>query len=183
MGKEKSIVEYGRMLHQEKLVIGQGGNISVLKGGNLIIKKQSVDMSSAGKSDYLAVKLDEAEKAPVELLSTETPFHVACYRARKDVKAVIHVHSPYTIAASAKIDELESVSYEFDCVIGGPVQVVPYIKPGSVDLAKAIAVNIRSGANAVLLRRHGAVSVGKDLEEAYLRILALERACIVFLHS
>ncbi len=183
MKKEKSIVDYGRLLHQEKLVIGQGGNISALKNGMLLIKKQCVDMSSAGKSDYLAIKLDEAEKTSGELLSTETPFHIACYKARQDIKAVIHVHSPYAIAATTKTDKLESVSYEFDCVIGGPVPVVPYIKPGSIDLAKAIATNVRSGANAVLLRRHGAVSVGKDLEEAYIRILALERACITFLHS
>ncbi|MFH1665801.1 MAG: class II aldolase/adducin family protein [Candidatus Omnitrophota bacterium] len=183
MGGLRKIAEYGKLLHDDKLVIGSGGNISELDGEFLIIKKKGTDMSSGRTGGYIRLPLLAAEKGGDGRLSSETPFHIACYMARTDIGAVIHVHSPYMVASAGKTDILESVSYEFDCILKKAVPVVEYIRPGSPELAGEIAAKIKAGANAVLLRRHGGLSAGKDLEEAYLRILALERACITFLHS
>jgi len=179
MNKMKTIAEYGRMVHAKGLVIGAGGNISERDGDFLIIKKKNADMSSGRVEDYVRIPFSETAS---DLLSSETPVHIACYRARQDVGAVIHVHSPYIVAAAKKTDLLESVSYEFDCILKKAVPVIEYIQPGSSILAAAVADEIKNGANTVMLKRHGAFSTGKDLEEAYLRILALERACITFLH-
>lgn len=177
MNKIKEIAKYGKMLHESGLVVGCGGNISVRDNrGNIIIKKRGADMSRGRDSDYAAVPMTGvAKKDPA--LSTETPFHLACYAAKKDVGAVIHVHSPYIVAAGIKLAKLNKVSYEFECVLGDSAPVIGYIKPGSEALAKAIAREVKKGASAVLMRRHGAVSVGKTLEEAYVRMLVLERAC------
>ncbi len=182
MDRRMKIAEYGRKLHDKNLVIGAGGNISEKDGDILIIKKRGADMSRQKADDYVNIPFKEAQK-PNAALSSETPFHVACYKARSDVGAVIHVHSPVIVAAANRTDLLEGVSYEFECVLEGPVRVINYIQPGSDPLALAVADKIEKGANAVMMRRHGALSVGKDAEEAYLRILALERACMTFLLS
>ncbi|RKY40803.1 MAG: hypothetical protein DRP85_07925 [Candidatus Makaraimicrobium thalassicum] len=183
MDKRRKLAGYGMMLHADRLVIGAGGNISERDGDFLIVKKRGADMSSGKAGDYIRLRFSEAEKAGESRLSSETPAHIACYRARKDVGAVVHVHSPIIIAAGRKTDLLESVSYEFDCILQKAVPVIEYIQPGSSLLAEAVGLEIKSGATAVILKKHGAISVGEDMEEAYLRILALERACFTFLHG
>jgi len=180
MNIKRELVKYGKFLHEKDLVIGSGGNISARDGDAIIIKKRGADMSRDGARGYLRVSLAETERSSGEL-STETPLHSICYRSRTDIGAVIHVHSPIMIAAAQRTDLLKNISYEFDCVIGTPVPVLEYLQPGSSALAEAIGEKISSGTNAVMLRRHGAVSVGKNLEEAYLRMLALERACMVWI--
>jgi L-fuculose-phosphate aldolase len=182
MDRRKEIAKYGQLIHEKGLVIGAGGNISARDGDFLIIKRKSADMSEGNAGDYVRIPFEEAEKE-TELLSSEAPLHIACYKAAQNVGALVHVHSPFTIAAAGKIDFLASTSYEFDCILEKSVPVVEYIQPGSRDLANTVADKVKEGAGAVMMRKHGAVSVGEDLKEAYLRILALERACVTFLHS
>ncbi|MBF0493681.1 MAG: class II aldolase/adducin family protein [Candidatus Omnitrophica bacterium] len=179
---KKELAKYGKLLHDKDMVIGSGGNISVKSGKSVTIKKRSVDMSSGGVSGYISFLPKDLRKHEA-VLSTETPFHIACYAARPDVKAIVHVHSPAIIAAGEKTRMLYKVSYEFEYVINSRVPVIPYIQPGSTALARVLAKEIKSGANAVIMKKHGAISVGKTLEEAYLRMLALERGAEVFLWS
>ena len=182
MDKLKEAAKYGRLIHEKGLVIGAGGNISERDGDFIIIKKQGADMSDCQTSGYARIPFSEVE-GNKDTLSSETPLHVACYKANQEVNAVIHVHSPLIIAASGKTDNLESTSYEFDCVLKAAVPVIDYIQPGSVTLAEAVAEKVAGGASAVMMCRHGSICVGKDLEEAYLRVLALERACLTYLHT
>ena len=182
MNIREELVRYGKLLHEKELVIGAGGNISACAGDEVLIKRRGIDMSRGTEEDYLSV-MKSAEVVEDPELSTETPFHLACYKSSKDVRAVIHVHSPYSIAASERVTKLPVVSYEFECLAGGPVPVLEYIDPGSEALASAIGEEISKGAAVVLMKKHGAVSVGKDLEDTYLKIMALERACKAFVHS
>jgi L-fuculose-phosphate aldolase len=177
----KKMAETGKKLHEKGLAIGSGGNISVREEDDLVIKKRGTDMSRENPDDYIVIPLAKA-LVPNEDLSTETPFHVACYEAREEIGSVIHVHSPETVAASEKTGVLENVSYEFNYVLESPVPVIEFIQPGSTKLAEEIGRRIKGGANAVLMRRHGAIAVGRDIEEAYVRILALNRACKTFLY-
>ncbi|MFH1877318.1 MAG: class II aldolase/adducin family protein [Candidatus Omnitrophota bacterium] len=181
MYKRINLAKYGRLLHEAKMVIGTGGNISEKDGDFLIIKKKGADMSESKPEDYIRLPFSEAAEGKNSLLSSEAPLHVACYNANEKVGAIIHVHSPYIIAAANRTGLLESPSYEFDCLLVNAVPVVGYLKPGSQYLADAVAHNIRSKVNAVMLKQHGAISIGGTIEEAYYRILALERACMIFL--
>lgn len=180
----EDLVASGRFLHSHSLVIGSGGNISARESGDIYIKKSGVDMSSAAEKDYLKLELSGTSVTPAgRELSSETPLHISIYKSRADIFAVAHTHSPYAIAFAEKFSVLESPSYEFDCMIGKSSLVLPYILPGSPQLAEAVAGTFSSGHNAVLLRRHGVVSSGKDIFEACLRALAVERAAMVLLLS
>ena len=192
MDKMESIIKYGKKAHADGLVIGAGGNISERDDDFLIIKKKGADMSEGSEDSYVRLLFAEVskrmgdpayEREEGDILSSETPLHIACYEASPDIGAVIHAHPPYTIAASGKVAFLEDVSYEFECILGKSVPVIDYIEPGSQDLASAVAEKVTEGARAVMLKKHGSIAVGKDLEEAYIRILALERACITYLNS
>ncbi|MBD3296490.1 MAG: fuculose phosphate aldolase [Candidatus Omnitrophica bacterium] len=180
----RELEKYGKKIHSAGLVIGTGGNISLRLGDVLFIKKQACRMCGVGEEAFIKTSLSELVNGKIAGASSETPLHLSCYEADDTVGAVVHVHPPYSIAAAERTAQLESVSYEFDCVLGErPVPVVDFIKPGSRGLAEAVARHIREGAVSVLLSRHGTVSVGADLEQAFLRAVALERACITFLHT
>ncbi len=181
--KNNELVKYGKLLHAEKLVIGTGGNISERDGVCLIIKRKGADMSVAEPEDYLRFTFLETEGKEPATMSSETPVHVACYRAKKDIGAIIHAHPSYVIAAAARNAALEGISYEFDYIIQSPVPLLEYISPGSKELAEAVAREVKNGANAVLLKKHGAFTFGTDLNEAFTRMVALERAAITYLHS
>lgn len=176
----KELVLCGKALCALGFAIGQGGNISKRDGAFLLIKKKGVDMALAGEEGYLRISFDQAKKGHASL-SSESPLHLACYGLGKGVGAVIHVHSPYMVAAAEKTKDLKSNSYEFDCILGRNVPVVRFLVPGSQKLADAVADKVKKGALAVLMQRHGAIAVGRTIDEAFLRILALERACITFL--
>ncbi|MFH1837809.1 MAG: class II aldolase/adducin family protein [Candidatus Omnitrophota bacterium] len=178
---QKQLVKYGKKLHEDKFVIGAGGNISAKEKELIFIKKKYANMSKGRKKDYLPLERTRQEMPDEELFSSETPMHLACYEAREDIGAVIHVHSPLMTATAFKTDVIKDISYEADCVIASDVPIIEYIQPGSKALAAEVSDKIKKGANAVLMKRHGALTVGKDLEEAYMRILALERACISYL--
>lgn len=186
MARVSELVKYGKLLHKSGMVIGKGGNISARDGNTLIVKRKGYDMScgdSKGYVKYGPVFVTKKVTKYPDNMSSELPMHIACYIARKNIKAVIHVHSPFMVAAAATNKKLKKVSYEFECVMGSDVPVIGYVKPGSERLASGIAKHVKNGANAVLMRRHGAVITGKCIEEAYLRALSLDRACLVNLLS
>ena len=178
MGMIEDLIESGRFLHEHGLVIGAGGNISIRDKEFFIIKRSGADMSCAGPSDYIRVSFSRDVDLEEPGVSSEIFIHRECYLAREDVLAVAHAHSPYSVAAAEKISLLESPSYEFDCLVGRSSPVISYIQPGSSELGKTVADKIKQGSNAVILKRHGVVAVGKDIKEACLRVLAVERACM-----
>jgi len=186
MNAKEEMIKYSKLLHLNNLVIGSGGNISVKEAGKDVvqIKKKGVNMSCADEDSFLEVGLSpEAIARNKEIMSSEYPMHIAVYKTREEVKAIIHTHSPYAIAVANRIDVLEKVSYELEYLLITPVPVIEYIEPGSQELAEIVAEAIKKGANAVLLKKHGVLSVGSTLQEAFLRALAVERAAITFLHS
>lgn len=175
----QDLTAYGKFLHEHGLVIGDGGNISAKEGNYFIIKRKGADMSRGDEAGYIRLSFS-GEISPEDraVSSSEVFIHIASYAARGDIYAVAHAHSPYSVAASAKIKVFKSPSYEFDCIVGKEAPVIPYIQPGSRELGDRVAEKLSSGANAVILKRHGVVAVGKDIREACLRVLAVERACM-----
>ncbi|MBF0253475.1 MAG: class II aldolase/adducin family protein [Candidatus Omnitrophica bacterium] len=182
MNTIEKLIHYGKKLHEKDLDIGSGGNISALEGSFLIIKKQGINMESCGPEGYIKVPFDNIQKTDQSLLSSETPFHIACYRSRKDVLSVFHVHSPNIVAVSLLVDKIEKgICYEFEYINCSDATVIDYYAPGSEVLAGKISDEIKKGINSVILKKHGAVCVGENIEQAYLRAFALERACSLLL--
>jgi L-fuculose-phosphate aldolase len=112
--------------------------------------------------------------------STESMLHLAIYRARPDVGAVIHTHSVHATALAVAGRPLPPVVDEMVVYLGGQVEVADYGFPGSEELAAA-AVRALGDRRAALLRNHGLCCVGATPEEA-LRVCDLtERLAKIFL--
>jgi L-fuculose-phosphate aldolase len=111
--------------------------------------------------------------------STETPFHLAIYRNRRDVGGIVHSHSLYALAVAAAKQTVPVFLDELFANIGGDLAVTEYALPGSDELAEKVLKRL-GDKNAVLLANHGAVCCGKDLDEAVYIAETVEKICHVF---
>jgi L-fuculose-phosphate aldolase len=101
--------------------------------------------------------------------SVELPMHRACYLADVGVGAVIHTHAPALTALGIRDLPVEEMLPESVSAIG-KVARVPYFSAGSWELAESVGRAVAEGARLLLLERHGAVSVGHNLTDAYDRM-------------
>jgi L-fuculose-phosphate aldolase len=107
-------------------------------------------------------------------------MHLLAYQLRPDVQAVVHAHLPYATACTlAGIDLLEPILPEVVITLGG-IPTAPYATPGSDEVPESIRGFIK-GYDAILLSRHGAMTVGKDVTDAYNKMEKLEHTARVVL--
>lgn len=166
----KNIVEICHEIYQKGLVSGSGGNISYRDGDEILITASGVPLKEVNEDNLVCVSLKNGGYSGNICPSKETMMHVKCYIERPDIKAVLHVHSVYTVAISCmeEISEKKSVPV-YTPGYGarvGILPVIPYIMPGSTQLAERVADVIKH-RNMVLLENHGVVTVGDTLEQAF----------------
>jgi ribulose-5-phosphate 4-epimerase/fuculose-1-phosphate aldolase len=104
--------------------------------------------------------------------SREHNMHRIIYNVRNDVNAVVHAHSPYTIAIAISAGFVHVVE-EAKIVVGDPA-VIENIPSGSIELAKAVSAEFEKGANAVVIKNHGVVAAGKSIHHARAIVESLE---------
>ena len=114
--------------------------------------------------------------------SSESLLHLAIYRARPDVNAVMHTHSVYATALGVASRPLPPIVDELVVYVGGQVEVADYGFPGTDALAQA-GVEALGDRRAVLIPHHGMFAVADTVSEA-LRVCALvERVAQVFINA
>jgi L-fuculose-phosphate aldolase len=161
---------YGKRLWQAGLIAGTCGNLSArLRNRKAIyITPRAANKAHLATPDIRLVPLD-ADPTKLAGVSVEFPMHRACYLADPGVGAVIHTHAPSLTALGIRgltFDDLLPEAAESL----GDVARIPYLPSGSSELAETVSEAVTSGARLVLLERHGAVSVGRTLTEAYERM-------------
>ena len=162
-------------------MVGADGNLSVRDGEGMLISPTRLAYGQTRPEDIVAVAADGSWSGPLPP-SSERAVHAAIYGARPDVGAVVHAHPVYACVLAVAGETLAPVLDEVLPVLGGPVAVAEHVAAGDPGLGTA-AVRALGGRQAVLLARHGSVTVGRDLEEAFYRLEVLERAAQVHVLS
>ncbi|MCS7265090.1 MAG: class II aldolase/adducin family protein [Armatimonadetes bacterium] len=176
----QEIVKVGKRLKQEGLVAHTDGNISVRLDANwILITPSGVNKGELKPNQILKVNLSDGEAEGLGKPSVETPFHLAIYKSREDVNAVVHAHPPYATAFAAAGISLKEPIFPEMVVRFGEIPLVPYATPGTERLAELVGESIRDH-EALLLQNHGAITVGQNLEEACGLMEALEWTAKVF---
>ena len=107
--------------------------------------------------------------------SSELKIHLAAYRLRPDVGAVVHAHPKTVVADSLAAVTLMSTVLPETVVVLGTIPSVPYETPGTPALASKMEGAL-AHHNAIVMERHGAITLGRNLVEAYNRMETLEHA-------
>lgn len=172
--ERNQIVAFGRKLVHAKLTEGTGGNLSVLNRaqGRVAISPSGMDYFEIRAQDVAVTGLDGKIQQGSRQPSSELGFHLALYRKRADICAVLHTHSVYATTVACLNRELPAVHYLVG-FSGTRVPLAPYATYGSRELAGHVAASLGS-CNAVLLANHGVVTVGLDLPLAFAVAEAVE---------
>lgn len=177
-----AIVECGRVCYERRLMTSNDGNISVrLDEDRLLITPSGLSKGRLRPEDILVIGLDGKPISSTEngKPSSETPMHLEVYRQRPEVCAVIHAHPVFATALTvAGLDFPNDVLPEVLLTLG-EVPVTAYATPSSDEDAEVIRPLIRHH-DALLLRQHGSLTVGRNLEEALIHLERLEHAAEVF---
>lgn len=180
----KSVVcEAGKRLLRENLVSGTWGNLSLrLDDENMIITPSGKPYELLSPEDMVRVNYHtlswEGESKP----SSELKLHAAIYLDRKDVNAVIHTHQPNASTVAAARREVPPILDDMAQIIGPSVRVAAYALPNTKKIVRK-TLRALSGRNAALMANHGAVCIGRDMEEAFLVCQVLEKACRAFIEA
>ena len=173
----EEIIYIGKEMDRKGMVNAYEGNISFKdrEEGLMYITpsgKRKIELTP----DMIAV-IDESGKQVAGCFrpSSETPMHTRSYELRPDANACIHCHSPYLTAYALCRKPVVCNSYsEFIMLTGGEIPVVPYGKPGTLEIVEELGPYI-SKRNIVLLANHGSLCVGPDLKTAFNRLDSAER--------
>ena len=164
---KQQLCNMGVQLLNTGLTYGTCGNISIRisQQKKIIITPSGIPYHRVTPDDLVIVSFDNSIQGK-QKPSLETPLHLAIYQKRDDLGAIIHTHSRYALAVSAVKTGIPVFIDEIFSHIGGDIAVVPYALPGSSELAENTIKKL-DDKNAVLLRNHGAVCCGTNLQEAF----------------
>ncbi len=102
-------------------------------------------------------------------------MHELAYAERSDINAVVHSHPPITVALALAGVSLAQCILSETCLVLGAILVAPYSTPTTEEVPRVLTPDMRQ-ANAIVMDRHGAITLGRNLEEAYNRLEAMEHA-------
>jgi L-fuculose-phosphate aldolase len=166
--ERQAVVDGGRAMVRAGLTTGTGGNLSQIcrRRGLVAISPSGLDYAVMQPADVALVDLDGLTVEGAYKPSSELGLHLALYRQRPAVGAVVHTHSVYATTLACLGWELPAVHYLVGFA-GRKVPVAPYATFGTDELAANVAVTMGHHFNAVLLANHGLVAVGGNVPAAF----------------
>jgi len=179
-----TVLETAREMCRKGLVIGNSGNISLrlpANGGQCLM---AITPTSRHYDTLTAdeIPIIDFEGQPVEgklRPSVETPLHIAIYKARKDVNAVIHTHSVFASAAAVAGLEIPAILLDQVIFLGGEIKACG---GALVTTPEQIAGFIKAlgDRSAVLIPNHGAVGTGKTMRDAFTACELIEKTAQIY---
>jgi len=183
----KEIVRVCRLLHEKGYVTATDGNVSVRLSKTRILSTPSGFSKGFLATEQLVVtdlegrKIPSREPASRDLKPTsELLMHLEAYRQRPDISAVVHAHPPICVALSIAGISLAKCLLPEVVVTLGLIPTTGYATPSSAEGPGAIK-HLIANHDALIIQRHGTLTVGKDPFEAYLKLEKVEHLAHVTL--
>ncbi len=178
----KEIAAYGGLVYAQGLASGASGNLSArVDEDYILVTPSGCHKGMLHAADLLLYNMKTCQTAGETKIkpSSEIRMHTYVYRHRPDVQAVIHAHPPYVVALSvAGISLAEVVLPEVVLAIGAIVDC-GYATPTTEDVVQVMKQPVQEGRNALILARHGSVTLGKTMQEAFCRLETVEHVAKV----
>lgn len=167
---KKELIDVSHYIYKKGLSPGKSGNLSSRfydEGiSKVAITRSGISKGKIQEEDIIIIDMEgnilEGDKKP----SLETFMHLGIYKKREDIKSVVHIHSPFATGFSMSDKKLKRLE-GFGPIKNHYIPTVKYSKPGSVELAEDTS-KMMENEDAVLLKNHGVVAAGVNLDEAVL---------------
>jgi ribulose-5-phosphate 4-epimerase/fuculose-1-phosphate aldolase len=157
------------------------GHISVRDGDVVYINGRRSSRATLRPDQVAVVRLDDGAELHGEAPS-ETPLHLACYRARPDVGSASHFHPLYATAFATAGRPLVT-AYCAGAIFGHEVPV--YDEPDLIhrDEQGREVASVLGGQRAALMRGHGVIVVGEDVPSCVMASLYVEESARRLAHT
>jgi L-fuculose-phosphate aldolase len=163
-----------RLVYESRLTTPSGGNISLRDpGGRVWVTPTLLDKGSLRPQDIVCINPD-GSFCGSQNPTSEYPFHLAIYKQRTGVRAVVHNHSPALVACSLTGFVPDPGFLPLLTADIGAVVNATYAIPGSEELADLVSKAFSTGASAILMANHGIISIGQSMAQALNRMFRLE---------
>lgn len=180
---KEQICEIGRRVYNKGFAAANDGNISIRVGENEVLCSPTMICKGfMTPEDICAVDLDGNQIGGTRKRTSEILLHLAIMKNRPDVKSVVHCHPPHATAFAVAGEPIPQCILPEVEVFMGEVPIAPYETPGGQDFANTVVPFLES-TNTIILKNHGTVSFGKDLQEAYWKTEILDAYCRILLLS
>ncbi|MGV9857406.1 class II aldolase/adducin family protein [Gordonia sp. NPDC003425] len=179
--QRESLCAAAHQLAAAGLTVGTGGNLSIRVEDAVLLTPSGCRLESVKPEQLVIVDLEGSVVVPTPYRPTsELRFHLDIYRTTS-ASAVAHAHPVASVALANIVDELPPIHYTA-AMIGGSVRVAPYAVFGSQELSDAVTTALHE-RTAALMRNHGSVAIGGNLETACEHIELLDWLAEVYLRS
>lgn len=179
----QEICEMGRRIYQRAFVAANDGNISARLSEDRVLCTPTGVSKGFLTEDMLAIcDMDGNQVSGPMKISSEIRMHLDAYRQRCDIAAVVHAHPPTATGfAVAGLDLTECVLPEVIVLLGG-IPLASYGTPGGPDIFEPMRPLVAK-YDAILMANHGAVTLGKSVQDAHFKMETVEHFARIALVS
>ena len=182
MDARQALVDCARQAYAEGLFSGTSGNLSVRTDRGMLITPTSVRYETLSPEDIVHLRPDGAVLEGRFAPSSEWRMHAEIYARFPAVGAIVHTHSPHATAFAAAGKPIPESLIEMRFFLGGDVPCAAYAPAGTREVGLRCC-EVLSGRGGCLMANHGALAVGRDLDEALLRAEYIEDSAKITLLS
>ncbi|MEX1041446.1 MAG: class II aldolase/adducin family protein [Pirellulaceae bacterium] len=174
---KQDMCEIGRRIYNKGFAAANDGNITVRVSDNEVLCTPTMHSKGFLKPDDIStVDMTGKQIAGAKPRSSEALLHLEIYKARADIKSVVHCHPPHATAFAIAREPIPQCVLPEVEVFLGDVPITKYETPGGKPFAETILPFV-SKTNIILLANHGTVSYGEDVERAYWWTEILDAYC------
>src|SRR5438309_9188495 len=167
---KEQLCDIGRRIWIKGFCAGNEGNHSYRIGPDrFLCTPTGISKGNLKPDDICVVDMEGKQISGKRKRTSEFLMHAAIYKARPDVKAVIHSHPPHATAFAIAGVELPTCIHPEAEVFLGAVKTAKYVTPGDTRLGESLLPYVND-SNTILLQNHGTVTYSTDLEEAYYKL-------------
>ncbi len=175
------MVRLGKWLCRLGFMPGSSGNLSVrLDAQRLLVTPTGASKYLLRAADLVTVDLDGRQLTGTARVTSEIGMHLAVYRQRADVEAVIHSHPPVATAFACTGRGLDEVLCQEAIMTVGSIPLAGYATTGTEEVAASLEPFLAKH-DAILMANHGAVSFGPTLLDAFLKMETIEHLAHIHL--
>jgi L-fuculose-phosphate aldolase len=167
---KEQMCDIGRRIWHKGFCAGNEGNHSYRIGPDRVLcTPTGISKGFLKPDDICTVDMEGKQVSGKRKRTSEILMHLAIYKAREDVKAVVHSHPPHATAFAIAGVELPTCIHPEAEVFLGAVKTAKYVTPGDTRLGESLLPYVKD-SNTILLQNHGTVTFDVDLEGAYYKL-------------
>lgn len=176
------LVESGKRMLNRGLTVETWGNISIRdpETGLIYLTPSAMPYDIITEDDVVVMRPDGTIASGHRKPTVEAEMHLRILQARPEINAIIHTHPIYSQIFAVLRQSIPPIIDEAAQALGGEVRTAEYALPGTPELARNARDALGEHGSACLLANHGAVCVGKDMEQAFRVCTVLEMTAQIY---